>query len=372
MIFTIITHVTHIKNDSQYYGYAPYVREMNIWLKYVDQVIIVAPLINEKLAEIDLAYQHDIIDFRKVPAFSFTSFKNNLDSISKLPKIFRSIFSAMKKADHIHLRCPGNMGLVACFVQILFPRKIKTAKYAGNWDPISKQPWTYRLQKWILNNTFLTRNMQVLVYGEWENQSKNIKPFFTATYSESEKEMIGKTNLNSVIEFVFVGSLVTGKNPMYAVKLIENLILKRNNVILNIYGDGIERTILEDYIKKHQLEKSIYLYGNQNQETIKKAYQKSHFTILPSKSEGWPKAIAEGMFWECVPIATKVSCIPFMLDYGNRGVLIGMDFDKDFEKIETILKDENSFFAKSKLACDWSQKYTTEVFEMEIKKLLVK
>ena len=30
--------------------------------------------------------------------------------------------------------------------------------------------------------------MQVLVYGEWEGSSKNIKPFFTATYSEMKKE----------------------------------------------------------------------------------------------------------------------------------------------------------------------------------------
>ena len=38
----------------------------------------------------------------------------------------------------------------------------------------------------ILSNTFLTKNMQVLVYGEWEGSSKNVKSFFTATYSELE------------------------------------------------------------------------------------------------------------------------------------------------------------------------------------------
>ena len=70
------------------------------------------------------------------------------------------------------------MGLIGAIVNILFPNKQKTAKYAGNWDPKSKQPWSYRLQKWILSNTFLTKNMQVLVYGEWPNQTKNIKPFF--------------------------------------------------------------------------------------------------------------------------------------------------------------------------------------------------
>ncbi|WP_369877108.1 hypothetical protein [Flavobacterium sp. 81] len=224
MKFAIITHVIHYKVGNQYFGYAPYIREMNIWLKYVDEVIIVAPSSKGSPTEIDLDYKHDKIDFRDVSEFSFTSLKNNLISLYKLPRIFWTVFWAMKNADHIHLRCPGNTGLIGCFVQILFPKKTKTAKYAGNWDPASKQPWTYKLQKYILGNTFLTKNMQVLVYGDWKNQSKNIKPFFTATYSDIEKISIQKLNFDSTIEFVFVGSLVEGKNPMYALKLVEQLV----------------------------------------------------------------------------------------------------------------------------------------------------
>lgn len=264
------------------------------------------------------------------------------------------------------------MGLVGCFVQILFPYKIKTAKYAGNWDSKSIQPWTYNLQKYILNNTFLTRNMQVLVYGDWENQSKNIKPFFTATYSESELKIIKKTSLGLGIHFVFVGSLVLGKNPLYAIKMVEELIKKGNNVTLELYGEGAERQKLENYIQKNQLENYVILKGNQNSEVVKKAYQRSHFVILPSKSEGWPKAIAEGMFWGCVPIATKVSCIPFMLDYGNRGILLQMNLDKDLIQIESVFLNHKYFEAKSHLALKWSQEYTTDFFETEIKKLIVR
>ncbi|WP_163400265.1 glycosyltransferase [Flavobacterium fluviatile] len=372
MKFAIITHVIHQQKGNQYFGYAPYIREMNIWFKYTDEVIVVGPLENKEITAIDLAYNHEKIDFRIIPNFNFIGIKNIFSAVFKLPKIFWKIFWAMKNADHIHLRCPGNVGLIGCFVQILFPHKIKTAKYAGNWDPKSKQPWTYRLQKYILSNTFLTRNMQVLVYGAWENESKNIKSFFTATYSESEKETIKKTSPDLGIHFVFIGSIVLGKNPLYAVKLVEKLIEKRHDVTLELYGEGSERQKLEDYIKENQLEHNVILKGNQNQEIIKKACQKSHFVVLPSKSEGWPKAIAEGMFWGCVPVVSKVSCVPFMLDYGNRGILLEMDLKKDEEKINEVVNDENIFFAKSESAINWSQKYTTDVFETEIKELLKK
>ncbi|MCD0471102.1 glycosyltransferase [Flavobacterium sp. JAS] len=372
MKFAVITHVKHIKSENKYFGYGPYVREMNIWLKHVDELIIVAPLQKSVPSAIDDHYNYKKIDFRVVSDFSFTNFRNSLYSFFKVPVIFWSIFWVMKKADHIHLRCPGNMGLLGCLIQILFPNKIKTAKYAGNWDSCSEQPWTYNLQKRILSNRFLTRNMKVLVYGEWENQSKNIKPFFTATYSQTEKRVIEKTSLDSIIEFIFVGSLVSGKDPMYAVRLIQKLVEKGKNVVLNLYGEGKERIFLERYIKENQLENFVVLHGNQNKEIVKKAYQKNHFVILPSRSEGWPKAIAEGMFWGCVPIATKVSCVPYMLDYGNRGVLLEMDLSKDVFYIENILEDENVFKDKSILAVQWSQKYTSDLFEDEIKKLLVK
>lgn len=372
MKVAIITHVKHIHIDNEYFGYAPYIQEMNIWLKYVSEAIIVAPLVKGIPTAIDISYQHEKIELLKISSFDITTFNNFINATFKFPVIFWKVFLAMKKADHIHLRCPGNLGLIGCIVQILFPKKVKTAKYAGNWDPKSKQPWTYKLQKWILSNTFLTRNMQVLVYGEWENQSKNIKPFFTATYSEHEKENILKKDVDKEAIFVFVGALSIGKDAMYAVKLIELLTKNKNNVILNIYGEGEQRNFIEAYIKDNHLLDVVFLHGNQNKETIKKAYQKSHFVILPSKSEGWPKVIAEGMFWNCIPIATKVSCVPFMLDYGNRGILLKMNLKKDFNQIETILKNELGYLIKSKKASDWSRKYTLDLFENEIKELLIK
>jgi glycosyltransferase involved in cell wall biosynthesis len=276
----------------------------------------------------------------------------------------------MKKADHIHLRCPGNIGLIGCFVQILFPQKNKTAKYAGNWDPKSKQPWTYKMQKWILSNTFLTRNIHVLVYGEWEGSSKNIKPFFTASYKEADKVPLVQKGLKGKIDFIFVGALVQGKNPLYAIQLFELLQTKGYDACLDLYGEGIERNRLEDYIKINNLGNNIMLKGNQSKEVMQKAYQWSHFVVLPSESEGWPKAIAEGMFWGCVPLATAVSCVPFMLDQGKRGMLLEMNLEKDVLQLETLLNNQALFNTVQKRGADWSRKYTVDVFEEEIKKLL--
>lgn len=380
MTLAIITHVPHIQEQNHYFAYAPYVREMNIWINGVDKVILVAPKSIGTKAVIDLRYEHSNIEFIAIESIDLLSLKGIFKTIVKIPKISWMLYKAMQQADHIHLRCPGNIGLIGCFVQIFFPKKTKTAKYAGNWDPRSKQPWSYRLQKWILSNTFLTRNMQVLVYGEWEGSSANIKPFFTASYSEDVKLPIKVKKLEEQIGFIFVGTLVKGKNPLYSIQLVEKLSQKGHSVKLMLYGEGTERETLESYIAQNKLDNLISLEGNQTQETLINAYQTSHFVILPSESEGWPKAVAEGMFWGCVPIATRVSCVPFMLDQGNRGLLLEMtrehssnwrsNLEKDVVQIEALIHNELEFQSKSKNASDWSRKYTLDVFEEEIGKLL--
>lgn len=370
MTFCIITHVIHLQSEGKFFGYAPYVNEMNIWLKHVDKVIVVAPLKSIDKTAIHQAYQHHTIEFVEVPSFSLTSFKEIIKSIISLPGLFFKILGAMKRSNHIHLRCPGNMGLLGALVQIFFPKKAKTAKYAGNWDSNSKQPLSYKIQKSILSNTFLTKNMQVLVYGDWKNQTKNIKSFFTATYGENEKIAVTSRNLNTKIQFLFVGTLSKGKQPIYAVKLVESLKRKGINLELSIYGEGHEKEAIENYIQVNDLNDVVFLKGNVTRDDMKLIYQQSHFVILPSKSEGWPKVVAEGMFWGCLPVASKVSCVPNMLNNGERGILLSENLDVDCKLVLNCIESQEKYNVKINAAINWSRNFTIDKFESEIEKLL--
>jgi glycosyltransferase involved in cell wall biosynthesis len=352
--------------------YSPYLKELVIWEKHSNEIIFCCPVWKE-----DRNLLIDKINFKNYQIletydFNITSVKNVFITIFKIPIIFFTILKAMRKADHIHLRCPGNMGLLGAIAQVFFPKKKKTAKYAGNWDPKAQQPLSYKLQRWILSNTFFTKNMQVLVYGDWENQTKNIKPFFTATYSENEIIKIENKSLNSKINIIFVGTLSIGKNPLYAIQLVEKLLKNHVVVQLEMYGEGIMKQELERYIISNNLQGTIQLMGNKDKETLKKAYQKSHFLILPSHSEGWPKAVAEAMFWGCVPVSTPVSCVSNMLEHGTRGIVLTNNLEKDYSKILNLIKNQEMYYQMSNSAQDWSQKYTLEYFEDEIKKLIKK
>ncbi len=475
MRLVVISSAPIVQINQQSYLYAPYEKEMQLWAKHADTIQFCCPIWKEDRNLLLAPISFEVTDLVIVPEFDFTSFRNQLKAIPRALVALVKIYQTMQQADHIHLRCPGNIGLLGALVQILFPKKKKTAKYAGNWDPNSKQPLSYRLQQWILSNTFLTKNMQVLVYGEWPNQTKNIKPFFTATYSEDEIQKLefriqnqlslaaksrttensldsapsdkqdtsslslrakSRTTENSLdsapsdkqdtsslslraksrttennfdsapsdkqdtsslslraesrttennfdsarldkieinlpsTSFLFVGTLSKGKQPLYAIQLVEALHQQGEKVQLEVYGEGEMRQELERYLAQNHLEAIVTLHGNQSKETILHAYQSSHFLILPSKSEGWPKVVAEAMFWGCVPIASPVSCVAYMMGNGSRGLLLTERLEADVNKIYKLVLDKEQYQRMAREGLNWSRQFTTDKFELEIMKLL--
>lgn len=369
MKFLVVTLAPTLKKDDGFYSYAPYVYEMNLWSKHVEEFGVISPIsYSKKLLLSKFDKEPKIFP---ILSFSFTSGKEVLKSLVNIPLIMMRMYKAMKWADHIHLRCPGNIGLLGCIVQIVFPKKVKTVKYAGNWDPNSKQPKSYKLQQWLLKNEFLTKNTQVLVYGNWNDASKNIKPFFTASYKDEEKEPIEDKSYNNQLNLLFVGTLSPGKQPIISVKAAHELLNNGINVRLDLYGEGVKREELEHYIQENKLEEHIILHGNESRETVKEAYKKAHFLVFISKSEGWPKVVAESMFWKCLPISTAVSCVPDMLGYGERGSLVEPSVENVVDEIQHYINNPEEYTAKSNKAFNWSRAYTLDKFEENIKELLV-
>lgn len=371
MKFLIVTNVTHKLIGNKIYSYDPYVREMNLWIKPNMNVTIIAPFSkSEILNPIDGAFECNRINLINVKPFNMIGFSNIIKALFNIPLICITIFKQMKINDHIHIRCPNNMGLLGCFIQIFFPKKCKTAKYANNWDWKSKQPLSYRLQQIILRNTFLTKNIKTLVYGNWEENSKNIVPFFTSSYSEKLKTNFIKPNILNSINLVFVGKLGANKNPKSAIETLKYLQDKNVNSSLTFCGEGPDENKLKLYCKDLNLVDKVTFLGNISSSEVIEILKQSHYLIFLSNSEGWPKVVAESMWWGCIPISKPVSCIPEMLGYGKRGFISSIDIQYIGDLIINMLNFPQTLEEMRSNGVKWSRKYTLERFESEIQVFL--
>lgn len=352
-------------------AYSPYVKELIVWDRNIEEFIFCCPVWEESQGLLNMEIPFKISRIYQTSDFNFKNVISIWRFVVGVIPTIRSIYIAMKVVDHIHIRCPGNIALLSCIIQVLFPSKTKTAKYAGNWDWNSKQPWSYRFQQRILRNTFLTKNMKVLVYGEWPDKTKNILPFFTASYSEKEIVEVKKIPMSKTINLVFVGSMTENKSPMISLEVCKKLHNKGLPIQLTFCGDGNQRELIEAKVKTDKIENVVNILGNVDSNRVKKVLQEAHLLVFISKSEGWPKAVAEAMFWGCVPITTRVSCVPQMIGgNGERGFLVTENIDEIVKIITDLREDEMTYTKISKAGSVWSQQYTLERFEKELIKLI--
>jgi len=370
--FVVFTHAGLYWEDGKWWGYAPYVREMNIWLRFVESAVFVCPVVSpadESLpAPIECSCPVKVIPLRD---FNLHSARSLIQAIPRVISNFIIMVQQMRQADHIHLRVPGNMGLIGCVAQIFFPAKRKTAKYAGNWDPASRQPWSYKWQRKLLNNTNISKNIRVLVYGEWPNASSNAVPFFTATYSEKDFHPTRPRELAQPIQLIFVGSLVLGKRPKLAMEAIQVLNELGVTAQLHVFGQGAMFAELQQYLRAHRLESQVFLHGSVPAEELRHWYGRCHFLVFVSRSEGWPKVVAESMAWGCLPITSAVSCVPQMVGYGRRGTLVEPEATKVADAVVKWMGREGDYLQACEEGMQWSRQFTLEKFAIEIRRFLM-
>ena len=116
MKLLVISSAPIVELNGKLHLYAPYEKEMQLWAKYADTIQFCCPIWREdkKLLIAPISFKVDMIV--ALQEFDITSFSNKLKAISLAFVALVKIFKAMKQADHIHLRCPGNIALLACLV----------------------------------------------------------------------------------------------------------------------------------------------------------------------------------------------------------------------------------------------------------------
>src|SRR5262249_6956245 len=108
-----------------------------------------------------------------------------LGLIVSLPGMAINLARVMRNADAIHVRCPGNLGLIGAVLAPRFSRRL-IAKYAGQWDGGHGEPFSARFQRAILRSSWWKG--PVTVYGSWQGTPKHIIPFFPSLLSAEQLE----------------------------------------------------------------------------------------------------------------------------------------------------------------------------------------
>jgi len=339
---TIISHTEHYQTtDGIIVGWGPTINELNYLTKIFDEIVHIAMLHPTSPPQSALPYTSAKIKFVPLPVLGGKTMGSKLKTIFNSAKVISIVKRELKTTDVFQLRTPTGIGVFLIPYLTLFVKKKGWYKYAGNWNQ-ENPPLGYRLQRWILKR----QRRIVTVNGFWKNQPKNIIAFENPCLTEEDRgkgqAIIKNKKHTGNINYCFVGGLNTNKGIdkiVDAFKGIETVDIGTFHIV----GDGVLRKSIEE--KTKELSFNCVVHGSLPKEQVVEIYKQSHFVILPSLSEGFPKVIGEAMNYGCVPIVSDVSCIGQYVIEGINGFLINpITIDEIKKTIERSLNISDKSF----------------------------
>lgn len=314
----IISHTEHyINNEKQIVGWGSTISEVNFVADYWEEVVHIGCLYNSLAPKSALPYSKDNIKFVSIPPYGGKSIADKLDVLFKIPRIIKTVVKNLKGATEVQLRLPTSMGVFLLpFFSFFLSRKYTFwVKYAGNWNQ-SNPPFSYKIQRWWLKNNWA--KCKVTINGFWDNQPKNCLSFENPCLTDSDilngEEVVHTKDFASILTLCFIGRLDEAKGVDVILDSLHEMNLDKIDKV-HFIGDGDERNYYED--KFLFLKDKVIFHGFLAKEKVHEILKISHFILLPSKSEGFPKVIAEAACYGTIPIVSNVGSISHYVNASN-------------------------------------------------------
>lgn len=332
----IISHTEHQLNSAGHpVGWAPTVNEINYLAGYFDEVVHVACLEASEAKGSSVAYTAPNIKFQPIPVFGGRTLTSKIGVILKAPRILLAVHKALKNATHVQLRLPTSIGLFL-LPYFSFRKKKKYifwVKYANNWVQKSP-PLGYLLQRWFLSSNFA--DCKVTINGAWPGQPEHCITFENPCLSEADRraglQALGSKILRPPFKLVFVGRVDGKKGVFHLLEALSSFSAEHIHSLTVLgSGDGDSRAMEIS----RGLSIPVIFMGSVSQSAVHKVLEMSHFLVLPSESEGFPKVAAESLNYGCIPVLSKVGSIPYYLQDGRDTFLLN---SPDSTSVISVLK----------------------------------
>lgn len=269
------------------------------------------------------------VELRELPRGGGDDLAGKAGLLRRVVQWWGPLRRALRECDVVHFRCPCNIALVGLLAARGLPVR-RFAMYAGNWAGYPGESPFYRLQRqWLGSRAF---GGPVAVYGPRPGQPDHVlasfSPSFTeeqwredAPYVQCKLERYAPGKLLSPLRVVSVGHLNRDKDQATLLRAVARLRREGLDADVQLLGDGPLRPYLERLASDLAIEPLVRFRGRVSLGEVRESYRKAHVGVLASRTEGFPKVLAEAMASGAVPVASDVGLNREILGDGRRGLL---------------------------------------------------
>jgi len=354
--------------DGTYSAFEPVVRELEALCEIFDEIVWLGSITKSRKLALAVPKKKKIKIVSLPATTRSTSFFNKLYIILNYPVFIFKILKHINKAKYVHSRAPSHPAMIT-IVFSLFDRKRRYwHKYAGNWAEVNP-PLGYKWQRSLLKGAHYS-NIRVTVNGSWGDRN-HVYAFENPCLYESERvaaaENAAQKDYNGELTMIYVGTIeYPHKGILQILDAIEQGLVPDRIKTFYIVGNGVLKSMIEERIANIK-NVQVVLLGHMNRAQLDEYYRKSHIIILPTvASEGFPKVIAEGAAYGCIPAVTGISALSQYIKDGDNGVVIDSQAPEDISKALHKLLDNPEIKKISNNAVEMGKKFTYEYYTKRI------
>ena len=318
-----------------------------------DEILLKDKRITEVVFNNPRFHKHDIIR-------NFWPFINRLVLVLivnlKIIKIAKR-----EKLTGIHIHSP--MYIIAASVLKVLSSNIKLYLSVHGSEIIYFRKYPY-LSRAVLRSVdvilCVSRSDTMELKEIFSGKAKKIK-YVGNAYNEQLFSFHERCFSQEVKEIIIVGSLRWQKNQRLAIETVAALGAK--NVHLHIVGSGPDASLLKEISESKGCSDRIHFHGLLEPTEIKHLMLRSHFILSTSVTEGFPKAILEGMASGLVPILPNVGEMIYINNEAKTFSYSELTIETLKDCIlDAISEDPSQLMKKSLCAANYAQKYTWDEF----------
>jgi len=358
----------YINEKGEYLAFEPVARELENFAPLFNNITWIASKypFNETIRNVK---RIDEVSIRCIltPAIGGRGVCNRAKIIFEYFRLGILILTNIFKSDVIHSRGPSHAAIITAFYSKYFKKKTFWQKYAGNWVA-EKDPLSYAINKRLLKKC---HNSKVTINGKWPNQPVHClsfeNPCLTNIERQSGAEVMQNKTYNRKLDFIFVGRVEEEKGVGRILAAFSEFENESRIGTLRIIGDGPLRPKYEKIATELNL--NAEFYGFLNRGELNDLFVRSHVLLLPSSAaEGFPKVIAEGANYGCIPVVSDISSLPqYIINNINGFVMSSLDADGLKYCIKNLISMSGTDLKKMALkAHDMGSRFTFDYYNTRI------
>lgn len=299
------------------------------WQRYIEvfeTINVVARVLKiDSKEQISRGYRK--INNKRVHFYPIPYFHGMSQGIFKLPSLTANIMKVVKDSEKNMLRLPGLISVIAGLAAIFQnkhyavelvgdPYEVFESGVGGKLSPFLKVIFTKLTQYIIKKSVAISYVTEYTMQQRYPANDQSYTTYYSSINLKSEifnVKNIRKSIDPKDINILMIGSLEQRYKGFDIALQAINLLNFKESITINIVGDGIYKGELLALTKKLGLTNQVNFLGKVINEEIFRLMESTDLFLMPSRTEGLPRALIEAMAMGLPAVGSNVGGIPELL-----------------------------------------------------------